>query len=789
MPPKSKTAAKKGAHVDRYERNARRVAEGDAGAEEASVASQEEGVSEEEEEVVEALLQGGEEEEEEDDSTPPKEWTLLDGSPVFRAGKKNLRLDPRKNRRGNGEDSDEYRRAERIARGETVTPRDETPPPIVPVDIPVRPIAMRSPTMARQQRGDASRTSTPPKTKSKTQTNATAASASPIDLPKALLALLLAVLLGAGILYGLTGIGTPTVINFTGSNDNTTTLDQMIGEHAFFQSTTARITQLESKFDQLSKQLQLSIDAQSQAHTAQLKLQREELSKEITSLKESLNKALAEKIDASHLEKSIQPKLESQKAAFEKIIAALTTRVVDLESRPISVGSGGDSVPLAEITELKKQISRINTQMAELTSTASQVQALEAKLKNEIIKELSSAESQKLIVSAINHHIATGGIDAKDSIKSVVDTVLKSSKELQKSVSDLQAMTVRVQEMDAKVKSLEARPTTSTPVTTAPVDLSGVESGLKILDLRVSELATVQTTYASQTQAAKDDVARLEKALADLKAEVASIPRNSVGTPSAGVSDMKVAELQKRIDELAAKIASSNNAATNAQVMEDVRREVAKEISKRVSSGTTSVGLPDHALFSNGARPFQRGIGWDPLARTVSAHGGSQMETASSGNRLLSSLRNFLPGSPGVIKQVESVVLHPDMTPGSCWSFPGHSGNYSVLLSYPLIPNAFTIDHIPASEALVPGSMPKHFTIYGAQDVDGVRDNPNIVRLFSGEYRSDGPTAQTFTLPQVPQQAFNVFLLNIQDNYGAEYTCLYRFRVHGSKSIATPSTA
>nr|XP_055116817.1 SUN domain-containing protein 1 isoform X36 [Symphalangus syndactylus] len=98
--------------------------------------------------------------------------------------------------------------------------------------------------------------------------------------------------------------------------------------------------------------------------------------------------------------------------------------------------------------------------------------------------------------------------------------------------------------------------------------------------------------------------------------------------------------------------------------------------------------------------------------------------------------------------QSPRVVIQPDVYPGNCWAFKGSQGYLVVRLSMMIHPAAFTLEHIP--KTLSPtgniSSAPKDFAVYKRPD----------------------------------DTAFQIVELRIFSNWGhPEYTCLYRFRVHG----------
>ncbi|XP_047704937.1 SUN domain-containing protein 3 isoform X1 [Prionailurus viverrinus] len=125
------------------------------------------------------------------------------------------------------------------------------------------------------------------------------------------------------------------------------------------------------------------------------------------------------------------------------------------------------------------------------------------------------------------------------------------------------------------------------------------------------------------------------------------------------------------------------------------------------------------------------------------------------------------------------VILQPDVHPGKCWAFPGSQGHALIQLARKITPTAVTMEHI--SQKVSPSgnisSAPKEFSVYG------------ILKHCEGEeillgrfvYNKTGTTIQTFTLQHEVSEPLLCVKLKILSNWGhPKYTCLYRFRVHGT---------
>ncbi|XP_017538989.2 SUN domain-containing protein 2-like [Pygocentrus nattereri] len=120
-------------------------------------------------------------------------------------------------------------------------------------------------------------------------------------------------------------------------------------------------------------------------------------------------------------------------------------------------------------------------------------------------------------------------------------------------------------------------------------------------------------------------------------------------------------------------------------------------------------------------------------------------------------------------------VTQPGLYPGKCWAFRGSEGFLRISLSYPVQITHITLEHVP--RVLSPtgniSSAPKDFAVYGM-----TKENAEHLGTFT--YDQDGEPIQTFKHPDSPSEVYRVVELRILSNWGhPEYTCIYRFRVHG----------
>ncbi|XP_061306812.1 SUN domain-containing protein 2 [Pezoporus flaviventris] len=128
--------------------------------------------------------------------------------------------------------------------------------------------------------------------------------------------------------------------------------------------------------------------------------------------------------------------------------------------------------------------------------------------------------------------------------------------------------------------------------------------------------------------------------------------------------------------------------------------------------------------------------------------------------------------------QSPRVILQPDVNPGNCWAFRGSQGFAVIRLSSIIRPTAVTLEHIPKAlspKGTIP-SAPKDFAVYALKE-EGEEEG-----LLLGQFKYDhnGSPIQTFYFEDDTIGLYQLVELRVLSNWGhLEYTCIYRFRVHG----------
>ncbi|XP_047434024.1 uncharacterized protein LOC125003842 isoform X1 [Mugil cephalus] len=126
---------------------------------------------------------------------------------------------------------------------------------------------------------------------------------------------------------------------------------------------------------------------------------------------------------------------------------------------------------------------------------------------------------------------------------------------------------------------------------------------------------------------------------------------------------------------------------------------------------------------------------------------------------------------------------YPVLLPGKCWAFHGVQGTLVISLSHPVWITHVTLDHLPRYNSPTGriDSAPKDFEVYGMTN-----DAEEGTLLGTFTYEESGESTQTFKLPNPSDVAYRYVELRVLSNWGhVEYTCVYRFRVHGKMASST----
>jgi len=372
--------------------------------------------------------------------------------------------------------------------------------------------------------------------------------------------------------------------------------------------------------------------------------------------------------------------------------------------------------------------------------------------------------------------------------------------------------TKKVLEADAKARDMVSR------------SMNGVKHDMEILQ---SQIMAQQVRHEKEQRERTGDASNTE-ARAKLKAL-----EERVGTVEGGVKE--VLELGKKASSTAGLATGPVSAWWNKlltgknpkiQIKSSDGQDVTTLIYHLVDSAVTrdTIAKPDFALHSGGARiiPSLTSSTFEIKPQNI----GSQMIGLVTGS-------GYAVGRPPI------TALHHEMQNGHCWPFAGGEGQLGVALASPIFIEEVSIDHVAKSIAFDMRSAPRQMEVWGL--VEG-KDNIARVRAWkediasrkegeqpSGEqssasYNQDGSDASSYeavypkTLPKYPEYVrlanfiydihsphnvqtypvmpemrelgidFGIVVLRVLNNWGRDdFTCLYRFRVHGQRLAEIPA--
>ncbi|XP_059257978.1 SUN domain-containing protein 2 [Mustela nigripes] len=432
---------------------------------------------------------------------------------------------------------------------------------------------------------------------------------------------------------------------------------------------------------------------------------------------------------------SLERRLEALAAEFSSNWQKEAMRLERLELRQGATGGGGHVGLSQEDT---------------LALLEGLVSRREAALKEDFRRDTAARIQEELVTLRAEHHR-----DSEDLFKKIVQASQESEARLQQLKSEWQRMTQEAfRENSAKeLGRLEGQ-------------LAALRQELAALSLKQSSVADQVGLLPQQLQAVRDDVE------SQFPAWVSQYLLRGGGT-RAGLLQRE--EMQAQLQELERKILahvaemqgkSAREAAASLGltlqkegvigVTEEQVQRIVNQALKRYSEDR--IGMVDYALESGGAS-------------VISTRCSETYETKTA---LLS-----LFGIPlWYHSQSPRVILQPDVHPGNCWAFQGPQGFAVVRLSARIRPTAVTLEHVPKS--LSPNSTissaPKDFSIFGFDE--DLQHEGTLLGQFT--YDQDGEPIQTFYFQDPKMATYQVVELRISTNWGhPEYTCIYRFRVHG----------
>ncbi|XP_033218747.1 uncharacterized protein LOC117174105 isoform X2 [Belonocnema kinseyi] len=191
--------------------------------------------------------------------------------------------------------------------------------------------------------------------------------------------------------------------------------------------------------------------------------------------------------------------------------------------------------------------------------------------------------------------------------------------------------------------------------------------------------------------------------------------------------------------------------------LEDMRK-IVKEILKIYDADKT--GRVDYALESAGGQ-------------VISTRCTQRYDVKTRAYKLLGLTLYYESNNP------RTVIQGNNLQPGTCWAFQDFPGYLLVKLRSFIYVTGFTLEHAPKS--ILPNgdmrSAPRKFNVWGLKD----ENDPEPVLFGDYEFVDSEESLQYFPVQNTSIKTSYEFVeLRIHSNHGQlEYTCLYRFRVHG----------
>ncbi|XP_014005024.1 SUN domain-containing protein 2 isoform X2 [Salmo salar] len=329
--------------------------------------------------------------------------------------------------------------------------------------------------------------------------------------------------------------------------------------------------------------------------------------------------------------------------------------------------------------------------------------------------------------------------------------------------SDLEAkMNTILREIEILKKKEHQQKCVTEMVERLQTDLADVRTDMRDVRVRVDSvnpldwehrLSQQTAGFTSQVGELKDQhthvrqrVAALEDQSATLGKQVYSVQNQPPPAPNPTTANT---HLTPELEEAMAKWLHENVPQNEPQMVKEVVKNCSPLLADR---------MPDFALESQGAS-------------VVSTRCSETYRTRSACVSFLGIPLWYPSENPRTVIQGQAVQA------GKCWAFHGAQGTLVIALSHPAHITHVTMEHLPVSNAPTGriDSAPKAFAVYGMST-----ETEDGTWLGTFTYDQHGGAIQTFQLPNPTRAIYYYVELRVLSNWGhLEYTCVYRFRVHG----------
>ena len=264
-------------------------------------------------------------------------------------------------------------------------------------------------------------------------------------------------------------------------------------------------------------------------------------------------------------------------------------------------------------------------------------------------------------------------------------------------------------------------------------------------------------------------VSKLTEALSD----------SSLNTLFKQLYESAVRDMASQVDGLVERVDSDRESMNSDYSMikrdyEEMRRQIAHQTEEIASLRQENADLTALVgVYRNevtGLRNRVRYDGTDRIDYAYEKNGGKVM----IGKKWTSSPPISAFFSTGMQQADPSIAINPPTEKGYCYPMGSTEPLFTVMIANARNPSAFSIDHISKYVAEDRRSAPKRMDIWGFE-----KENGDPVLLSKDcVYDINGEQTQFCNNTYTGSRVFSLFQLHIIENWGADFTCLYRFRVH-----------
>ncbi|XP_046696876.1 SUN domain-containing protein 2 isoform X1 [Silurus meridionalis] len=390
-------------------------------------------------------------------------------------------------------------------------------------------------------------------------------------------------------------------------------------------------------------------------------------------------------------------------------------------------------------------------------SQESEVYASLAALKDELYTDLLERETKRF--EGRDHHLE----NVLNEIKLLKQDGEKQKRSYEILQMDVQELKTRVRNVDSEHRHLIKEETL------------GMENQISDLKLDLSNLQSASERLGRRLDAQESQNAKLKAELSDWLLQQLS------GSVSTERDVVMRPELQRALEDLEKKVLDRLGQERENTERSDVWRTVGETLKEE---GVGAVSIMDVERIVQRALSLHRADGIGMADYALESSGASVVNTRCSETYHTRSACISLFGFPlWYPSESPRTVIQPELYPGKCWPFRGSEGFLVIALSHPVQITHVSLEHLP--RVLSPtghiDSAPKDFAVYGMTN----EENVDGTLLGTFVYDQDAESIQTFAVQNFQSDAFELVELRILSNWGhPEYTCVYRFRVHGQPASA-----